>query len=84
MCTRTGNRRREMHPVERALDIGQAVGELAVFGKDAEADALHVAFEPAVGVPHDIDVDMRADGDGLELGLAVVGDDVPVRAYRSG
>src|ERR1700733_9217079 len=33
--------------------------------------------EAAVRMPHEIDVDVRPDGDTLELGLAVVGDDIP-------
>ena len=57
--------RREVYPVERALDVGQAVGELAVLGEDSEANALDVAVEAAVGMTHEIDLDVRADGDVL-------------------
>src|SRR6266851_2704321 len=67
-----------MHPVQRALNIWQAAGDLSVFREDTVPDALHVAFEPAVRVCHHIDIDEGADMDVLQLGLAVVGDDVPV------
>src|ERR1700732_5085193 len=50
--------RREMHPVERALNIGQAAYDLAIFGEDAVADALHVACKSAVRVSHHVDVDV--------------------------
>ena len=72
-----GEPRREMHPVECALDVGQAVRDPAVLRENSVANALDVAIEAAVGVAHQIDVDVCADGDVLELGLAVVGDDVP-------
>ena len=72
-----GETRREVHPVERTFDVGQAVGELRVLGQDSVADAFDMAVEAAVGMAHEIDVDVRADGDVFELGLAVVGDDIP-------
>src|SRR5580698_6503454 len=46
--------RREMHPVEGALDVGQAAGDTAVFGKDTIADAFHMTSELAVRVSHHV------------------------------
>src|SRR5258708_38348474 len=55
--------RREMHPVECALDIGQAAGKLTIFRKDAVADALHVACESAVRVSHHVNIDVGSNVD---------------------
>ena len=69
--------RREVYPVQCALDVGQTVSEPSVLRENSVADALHVAFETTIGVAHEINVHLRPDGDVLELGLTVVGDDVP-------
>src|SRR5260370_38930880 len=73
-----------MFPCECALDIWQAASDFSVFRENAIADALYVAFEPAVRMCHHIDIDGGADMDVLQLGLAIVGDDVPVASVDEG
>jgi hypothetical protein len=43
-----------------------------------------MAFEPAVRMCHHINIDRGADMDVLQLGLAIVDDDVPIAGVDEG
>src|SRR5512140_3214468 len=66
---------RQMNPVEGALDIGQPGGHAPILREDTKACAFDDAVELAIGMPHQINVDMHAVTDVADVGLSVIGND---------
>jgi hypothetical protein len=66
-----------MDPVQCALDLRQVCLHRVIFRKDSIADALDDTMELAVRMPHQENVDSRADVDVFEVRFAIVRDDVP-------
>src|ERR1700759_778248 len=76
--------RGEMDPIQRALDVGQSRRYRSIFWEYTKADAFNRAIELAVGMSHQIDIDVAAFVDRLELGFAVVRNDPPIAGVDQG
>src|SRR5260370_14906097 len=66
-----------MYPIEGAIDVRQPVCNIAIFGEDSVANAFDGAVEFSVWMSHQIDIHMRPNVDVLQLGFAIVGDNIP-------
>src|SRR4051812_43991631 len=68
--------RRKMHPIECALHVGQAAGDLAIFGEYAEACALYDPVKAVVGMTHQVHVHVHSVADIAEVRFLIVRDHV--------
>src|ERR1700722_19191537 len=69
-----------MHPVERALHIGQTSRETANnirIRSDAESDAFYHTRKTDIGLRHDVHIRRRAGSNVFELTFAKIGDGPP-------
>jgi hypothetical protein len=76
--------RGEMYPVEGAFDIRQAASDLSVFREDIRTAGSKATSRASATMCHHINIDRGADMDVLQLGLAIVGDDVPIAGVDEG